>query len=226
VDTVADMGGEQSYGSVQLDPPDDPPFHEPWESRAWAMGVLSMRMSGTNLDAFRHALNRQHPIDYLAYGYFGRWLKGAENLLVDSSIIAPGAIDARARKLRGEDVEEPPVPEPHKPDYKPTAAGSLRQVDDPPRFAVGDRVRARDLHPAGHTRLVRYARGRTGVVRLVQPAHLLPDTNAHFLGENPQHVYNVAFESTELWGPDAEPFTLGLDLYESYLEAAPMEEGR
>jgi nitrile hydratase subunit beta len=218
MDTVADMGGMQGFGSVQLTPPDDPPFQEEWQRRAFAMGVLSARMSGTNLDAFRHGLNRQHPIDYLAFGYYGRWMKMTENLLVDSSIIAPGAVEARARKLRGEDVEEPPAPEPNKPDYAGTAPGSLRTIDDPPRFAVGDRVRARDMHPPGHTRLARYVRGRTGVVRIVQPAMVLPDTHAHFVAENAQHVYNVAFESTELWGPEAEPFTLGIDLYESYLE--------
>jgi nitrile hydratase len=33
-------------------------------------------------------------------------------------------------------------------------------------------------------------------------------------------VYGVAFESTELWGPEAEPFTLRIDLFESYLEEA------
>jgi nitrile hydratase len=203
-----------------LDPPLDPPFHEEWERRAFAMALLSMRVSGTNLDSFRHALNRQHPIDYMAFGYYGRWLKGAENLLTDSAIIAPGAIDARARKLRGEDVEEPPAPEPQKPDYTPTAAGSLRQIDAPPKYSVGDRVRARDIHPHGHTRLPRYVRGRTGVVRRIQPAQVLPDTNAHFEGENAQHVYNVAFESTELWGADAEKFTSSIDLYEDYLEAA------
>jgi nitrile hydratase len=184
------------------------------------MALLSMRVSGTNLDAFRHSLNRQHPIDYFAYGYYGRWLKGAENLLTDSAIIAPGAIEARARKLQGEDVEEPPAPEPHKPDYAPTAAGSLRQVDTPPKFAPGDRVRAADIHPPGHTRHARYIRGRAGVVRRVQPAHVLPDTHAHFQGENAQHVYAVAFDSTELWGPGAEPFTVTIDLYESHLEAA------
>ncbi len=221
MDTVADMGGLQGFGSVRLTPPDDPPFHEDWERRAFAMALLSMRVSGTNLDSFRHALNRQHPIDYLAFGYYGRWLKMAENLLTDSSIIAPGAVDARARKLRGEDVEEPPVPEPNKPDYKPTAAGSIRPVETPPAFEPGDRVRAKDIHPSGHTRLPRYVRGRTGEVRLVQPAMVLPETNAHFLGENPQHVYAVVFDSAELWGDGAEPFTVTIDLYESYLEAAP-----
>src|SRR5437660_1390541 len=61
MDTVADLGGHQEYGTVALDPPDDPPFHEDWERRAFAMALLSMRLSGTNLDAFRNALNRQHP---------------------------------------------------------------------------------------------------------------------------------------------------------------------
>ena len=91
---------------------------------------------------------------------------------------------------------------------------------DPPRFAVGDRVRAKDISPEGHTRLVGYLRGRRGVVQRIQPAALLPDTNAHFEGENPQHVYSVGFESTEVWGSDAEPFQLSADLFESYLEAA------
>ena len=212
MDTLADMGGMQGMGSVQLTPPDDPPFHEEWERRAFAMALLSMRTSGTNLDAFRHALNRQHPLDYLVDGYYGRWLKCAENLLTDSSIIAPGAVEARARKLAGEDVEEPPTPEPNKPDYKPTAAGSIRQVDTPPKFAVGDRVRAKDLHPTGHTRLARYVRRRQGVVQVIQPAQVLPDTHAHFVAENAQHVYNVSFDSTELWGPEAESFELRMDL--------------
>ena len=220
MDTIADMGGMQGMGSVQLTPPDDPPFHEEWERRAFAMALLSMRTSGTNLDAFRHALNRQHPLDYLVDGYYGRWLKCAENLLTDSSIIAPGAVEARARKLAGEDVEEPPIPEPNKPDYKPTAAGSIRQVDTPPKFVVGDRVRAKDLHPAGHTRLARYVRRRQGVVRMIQPAQVLPDTHAHFVAENAQHVYNVSFDSHELWGPEAESFELRMDLYEDYLEPA------
>jgi nitrile hydratase subunit beta len=218
VDTIADIGGMQGLGSVQLTPPDDPPFHADWERKAFAMALLAMRTSGTNLDSFRHALNRQHPLDYLLDGYYGRWLKCAENLLTDSSIIAPGAVEARARKLRGEDVDEPPVPEPNKPDYKPTAAGSIRQVDTPPRFSVGDRVRAKDIHPLGHTRLARYVRGRAGTVQMIQPAQVLPDTHAHFIAENAQHVYNVSFDSHELWGPEAESFELRFDLYEDYLE--------
>ena len=87
-----------------------------------------------------------------------------------------------------------------------------------PAFTVGEHVRAKDISPSGHTRLPGYIRGHIGVVELIQPAAVLPDTNAHFLGENPQHVYSVRFDSRELWGAVAEPFALAAELYESYLE--------
>ncbi len=220
MDSIADMGGTLNWGPASA-PTEEPPFAEPWEGRAFALTLLTMgRVSGRNMQAFRHALERLHGVDYLVDGYYGRWLNAAELMLTDSKILAPGAVDARARAMRGENVAEPPVPEPEKPDYKPTAAGSLREVDDPPKFAVGDHVRTKDLHPTRHTRLARYLRRRRGVVQAVRPAEVLPDTHAHFLGENPQHVYSVAFDSHELWGPDAESFQLSADLFESYLEPA------
>ena len=195
MDGIADMGGTDGWGAVRAPTKDEPVFAEPWEGRAFALTLLTMgRVSGQNLDAFRHALERLDRSAYLDDGYYGRWLNAAELMLTDSAILAPGAVDARARKLRGEDVEEPPVPEPNKPNYAPTAAGSLRAVDVDPAFTVGDRVRAKDTSPAGHTRLPRYVRGRIGVVEIVQPAALLPDTHAHFQGENAQHVYSVRFD--------------------------------
>jgi nitrile hydratase len=220
MDGIHDMGGTQGWGSVAIDP-DEPVFHTDWERKAFAFGALSSRMAGTNLDAMRHAIDRQHPYDYLVDGYFGRWLGCVETLLVESGLLAPGAVEARARKLRGEDVEEPAPPaEPHKPDYQPTGPGSLRETDRKVRFAVGDRVRAKEHGPSGHTRLARYVRGHTGTVVLVQPAHVLPDTHAHFIAENPQPVYAVRFESRDLWGDGAEDFTVTVDLYDDYLEAA------
>jgi hypothetical protein len=157
-------------------------------------------------------------VAYLDDGYYGRWLNATELMLTDSAILAPDAINARARNLRGEVVPEPPIPDPARPDYAPIAPGSLRTVDTPPAFAVGQRVRARNMSPPGHTRLPGYVRGHTGVVDLVQPAAVLPDTNAHFQGENPQYVYSVRFSSRELWGADAEPFAVTAELFESYLE--------
>ena len=104
----------------------------------------------------------------------------------------------------GESADEPADGEENKPVYERGGAGSLREIDNPPAFSVGDRVRAKDMRADGHTRLPAYVRGRTGTVHALRPSALLPDTNAHFAGENPQHVYTVEFDSTELWGPDAE----------------------
>jgi nitrile hydratase len=50
---------------------------------------------------------------------------------------------------------------------------------------------------------------------------VFPDTNAHFLGEKPQHVYSVRFAARELWGPQASPRdAVYVDLWEDYLERA------
>ena len=219
MDGIHDMGGMQGWGSVAIDP-DEPVFRERWHGRAFAMGAMSMGLSGTNLDAFRHGLERLHPHDYLGDGYYGRWLACAETLLTDSGVLAPGAVEARARRLMGEEVEEPADVEENKPVFERGGPGSLRPIDDPPAFSPGDRVRAKDMRTDGHTRLPGYVRGRTGTVHALRPSALLPDTNAHFAGENPQHVYTVEFDSTKLWGPDAEPAKLRIDLFESYLEAS------
>src|ERR671930_612322 len=150
------MGGMQGFGPVHYDP-DEPVFQEDWHRRVFGMGALAARLSGTNQPAFRHAIERVHPVQYLLDGYYGRWLDGALNLLIDSGVVAPGAVEARARKLAGEeDVTEPAESTPNKP---------------------------------------------------------------HFQGENPQHVYAVAFDSSDVWGPDGEACTIHVDLYESYLEA-------
>ncbi|MDX3854856.1 nitrile hydratase subunit beta [Streptomyces sp. AK02-01A] len=218
MDGIADMGGTEGWGPTHPPRGDEPVFAEPWQGRAFALAQLSIRVAGQNVDAFRYAQERLSRTGYLADGYFGRWLNASELMLTQSGILASGAIEARARNLRGERVDEPPIPEPAKPDYAPTAEGSLRTVDAAPAFAPGERVRARDMSPPGHTRLPRYVRGHTGVVALIQPAALLPDTHALFQGENPQHVYSVRFDSHELWGAEAELFELTVELYESYLE--------
>ena len=221
MDGIADLGGTDGWGPAHPPPSDEPPFKKTWEGRAFALTLLSMgRVSGQNLDAFRHALERLDGPAYFDDGYYGRWLNASELMLVESAILAPGAVDARARNLRGEHVDEPAVPEPNKPDYAATGPGSLRTVDEAPAFKVGERVRARATPSDGPTRLPAYVRGHTGTVEVIQPAALLPDTHAVFQGENPQHVYSVSFDSHELWGddPDTEPFTLTIELFESYLE--------
>ena len=130
VEGIADMGGTPGWGPAHPPRRDEPVFEEPWQGRAFALAILASRAAsgGVNADAFRHALERLDRAAYLDDGYYGRWLNGGELMLTERSILAPGAIDARARNLRGEHAEEPPIPEPARPDYAPTAEGSLRTV--------------------------------------------------------------------------------------------------
>ncbi|MBV9321201.1 MAG: nitrile hydratase subunit beta [Mycobacterium sp.] len=223
MDGIADMGGTRGWGATHPPLVDEPVFEDAWEGRAFALALLSTRLAGWNLDAFRHALERLSRAAYLDDGYFGRWLNAAELVLTDSNVLAPKAVEARARNLGGQQIVEPPTSQPVRPDYKPTAEGSLRVVDAAPAFAIGERVRVKNMSRTGHSRLPRYVRGHTGVVEFVQPPSVLPDTNAHFEGENPQYVYTVQFHSHELWGAEAESFALTIDMFESYLEKIPRQ---
>ena len=88
-----------------------------------------------------------------------------------------------------------------------------------PLFSPGDRVVTRNHHPAGHTRLPRYARGKQGVVESVHGPSLLADTHALRRGRNWEPVYTVVFSAEELWGASAEPNqTVSLDLWQTHLE--------
>ena len=50
---------------------------------------------------------------------------------------------------------------------------------------------------------------------------VFPDTNAHFLGDKPQHVYSVRFAARELWGAQAgEKDAVYVDMWDEYLEPA------
>ena len=90
------------------------------------------------------------------------------------------------------------------------------------RFAQGDRVRVRRMRPAGHTRCPRYVRGASGVVDRVQLADRLPDLAVYGERPAPEPVYAVRFRSEDLWGQGGEPpWTVSVDLWESYLEPAP-----
>jgi nitrile hydratase subunit beta len=219
VDGIHDMGGMQGFGHVQQLSA-APPFAEPWEGKAFALGLLAIRAAGANLHAFRYAIERVPPPQYLTE-YYNRWTIGAQIMLEGSGIVTDEEVAARAARLSGRDVPEPPPPEPHKPQMPSGGPGNLRSLDTPPEFAVGDRVRVADLDPTTHTRLPRYVRRRTGTVTAIQPSAVFPDTAAVFAGEDPQHCYTVEFDSRELWGSGAEPFSLLIDLFEPYLEPVP-----
>ena len=98
------------------------------------------------------------------------------------------------------------------------APGSYeRPAPKPARFASGDHVRTRNLHPHGHTRLPRYMRGHRGEIIAVHGAHVFPDSNAHGWGEDPHWLYTVRFTAQEVWG-SGSPDKIHADLWEPYLE--------
>ncbi|MBT4044440.1 MAG: nitrile hydratase subunit beta, partial [Rhodospirillaceae bacterium] len=89
------------------------------------------------------------------------------------------------------------------------------------QFKPGDKVRARNIHPKGHTRLPRYVRGKTGVIDRDHGVFVFPDTNAVFAGQKPQHLYSVRYSAQEIWGPDAASADkVYLDMWDDYLEVS------
>jgi nitrile hydratase len=100
-----------------------------------------------------------------------------------------------------------------------------RGATQPAGFAVGQRVRARKMHPAGHTRLPRYVRGQVGTVVRVHGVQVFADRHAatppgRVFDEAAQWLYAVEFEGRDLWGDEAEPgLRVSVDAWESYLEA-------
>jgi nitrile hydratase len=98
---------------------------------------------------------------------------------------------------------------------------SKADEDVAPRYKVGDRVVTKNIHPLGHTRLPRYARGKRGVVTLDHGVWVFPDSAGNGLGRKPQHCYAVRFEARELWGDTATPRdAVYVDLWDDHLEPA------
>ena len=217
MDGVHDMGGMDGFGPV-VPEADEPVFHEPWEARVLAMNRAMGAMGLWTIDMQRFSREQIPPHVYLAASYYQKWLMGMrqtllERGLVDADEIAaghalrPGAKLARG-PLKAAEVE------------RVMKRGSFgRPAPGPARFAVGDRVRARNIHPATHTRLPRYARGRVGTIERIQGCHVFPDTVAIEEGEQPQWLYTVVFDARELWGADADPtLTVSIEAFEPYLE--------
>ncbi len=100
--------------------------------------------------------------------------------------------------------------------------GALRMnLDIAPRFKSGDRVKARNINPPGHTRLPRYIRGKEGVVHCDHGVFQLPDARAAGQDDRPQHIYSVRFSARELWGAEApSKDSLYIDLWDDYLDSA------
>lgn len=214
---IHDLGGMTCFGPVTAEI-GEPVFHADWERRVFAINVAGGGALG-NLDYRRHGIERIAPLEYLRSSYYERWLARVELLAVETGLVSDqelasgeAAGPAAVRASTPEEIDAVIL------EGRPAERGRGGRA---PRFAVGDAVRARNLNPAGHTRLARYVRGRLGRIHRLHGTHVYPDANAHGLGERPQPLYGVEFEAQALWGPAANRRDrVHIDLWEDYLEPA------
>lgn len=217
-----DLGGLHGFGPVAPEA-DEPRFHAPWEKRVFGLAMAMGFCRAWTLDASRSAREALPPGEYLTSSYYAIWLKALERQvqahgLATAKELSTGTITTPAapveRVLRGPEVAP----------LFGRGFPSDRPVPEPARFSMGDRVRARNFHPVGHTRLPRYVRGRLGTVETVHGGFVFPDTNARLAGEAPQWLYTVRFSGRELWGEQAEAgHAVSVNAFESYLEPVASE---
>ena len=216
---IHDMGGMQDMGPVEHEE-NEPVFHAPWESRVFAMMLAAGAWRKWNLDAFRHTREVLRPEDYLRLSYYEQWLLGLRDLLVRRGLVTAQELESGV-PAAGSARATPPLTADKIPVTLPNRIHAQREVAVAPRFREGEQVRARNINPVGHTRLPRYARGKVGTIDRNRGVYVFPDTNAHFLGEKPQHVYSVRFAARELWGAQASgKDSVYLDMWDDYLDPA------
>jgi len=215
---VHDLGGMQGFGPVVAEA-GEPPFHAPWEGRVLGLQRTILYTRAWNIDVFRHAQEQLPGATYLTVSYYHRWLLGLTRTALERGLVTAEELDAGhalgearpvQRTLGLPDVEVATIRGPF--GRTPPAEA---------RFAPGDSVRTRNLHPLGHTRLPRYARDKVGTVERVLGCHVFPDAAAAGRGEDPQWLYAVAFRGEDLWGTDGDPgIVVSIDAFEPYLELA------
>ena len=220
---VHDMGGR--FGDGPVIPEDESVvFHADWHPRALAIVLASGSLGKWNIDVSRHARECLSPKDYTAFSYYEKWMGGLAALLLDTGVLTreelAGQTDDQISELATKKLTADQV------------AGVLarggpaeRESNVTPLFEIGDSVQTRRiaenvLVSGGHTRLPTYAAGATGRIMRYHGTHVLPDSNAHGLGEAPEPLYAVVFPASELWQhPEHPRDEVVLDLWQSYLEA-------
>jgi len=219
MNSVHDMGGMHGMGPIQYER-NEPVFHEPWEARIFALNRAVRAWRTWTTDASRHAVELIPAPDYLRMSYYEQRLHSLVELMVKSGLITRTEVE-NGRPAPGSPKAAPALIASAVPGMLAKGRPKSREVLGVAPFKVGQHVRARNIHPTGHTRLPRYARGKLGTVHLDHGVYVFPDTNADSLGEKPQHLYSVRFAARELWGEQASSRdAVYLDMWDDYLECA------
>jgi nitrile hydratase subunit beta len=217
---IHDMGGMHGMGPIEAEK-DEPVFHERWEARTYVLTRAMNAWRKWNIDTGRFGIEQIPPADYLRMSYYEKWFVKLTALLVETGLVSRSELES-GKPDAGSTKMTPALPAER---VEGTALGrGIEASYEPgitPQFEIGQTVRAKNINPAGHTRLPQYARGKVGRIHLDHGVYNLPDSNAHGLGEKRQHVYSVRFEARELWGDDASPRdAVYLDMWDDYLEQA------
>jgi nitrile hydratase beta subunit len=211
---IHDMGGMQDMGPIRIEK-DEPVFHAPWERRMFAL----FNALDVPWPVLRSQIELIPPAEYLRMSYYEKWLAAIGPVVTKTGMVAPAELEsgkamgtaaAKWHVLSVAEVATWIVPG-WDASAKPATA----------RFQVGQRVRAININPVGHTRLPRYARGKVGTIERDGGVDVFPDAVAQGHDKKPQHVYSVRFEARELWGNQANTRdSVYADLSEDYLERA------
>jgi nitrile hydratase subunit beta len=216
---VHDMGGMHGMGPIRYEK-NEPVFHAEWEARVFAMNRALGAWGRWNIDASRYQKEIIPAAEYLRMSYYERFLVSMTELAISTGLLTRSELESGN-----------PAPDSGKltpaltADKVATLVGkgipASRSGPAAPRFRVGQQVRARNLNPVGHTRLPRYVRGKRATIERDHGVFVFPDSNAHFLGEKPQHVYSVRFTARELWGDQANAHdVVYVNLWDDHLEPA------
>jgi nitrile hydratase len=211
---IHDMGGMQDMGPIQREH-DEPIFHAEWERRIFALFNAVPDVSGPY---HRHQIELIPPADYLRMSYYERWVTALTQILIKTRMATAAEIES------GKAVEEGT-----KAHHVLTAAQvaswaaphTRRKLTAVAHFKAGQRVRAREMNPVGHTRLPRYVRGKVGTIERNAGVEELQDSDIEGLGPKQQPVYTVRFAARELWGEQASPRdSVYVAMWEGYLDSA------
>jgi nitrile hydratase len=168
------------------------------------------------IDGGRASLEALPPTTYLSISYYERWFLGLEKRVVEHGLVGEDEI-ASGHSLH-----------PAKPVARTLGVGDVAKTQtrghfERPaaafaQFKIGDRVRTKNINPATHTRLPRYARDKEGLVEAIRGCHVYPDTAAIGQGDHPQWLYTVVFTGQMLWGAQSDPtITVSIEAFEPYL---------
>ena len=220
-----DMGGDPSVQIIP-DKPDEPKFENAWHRRVLGITIAVGAMGAWSIDASRYARESLPRSDYNKFSYYEKWLGGLTNLLFQKGFINKNEIQSGSGELKAPLEWRQKVLSAENMCAALEAGAPTRRDGAEPIFSIGQSVCAKLPSDTvsiahGHTRLPHYISGKSGTIIKRHGVHVLPNTNAHFLGEHPENLYAVEFKASVLWKQkSASSDTVVVDCWESYLEPA------